>query len=790
HRDVKPANIFFDAFWGAFLGDFGIAKIVEESESFDRENTLTATNLGIGTLEYMGPEQFAPKPALDGRIDQYALAVTVYEMLAGTRPFTGTTAYLIVEVTTMPAPRLDRAVRGLPASLVDAVHRGLAKSPGDRFSTCGEFAYHTLRDVPLLADEPDIARLLCPKCSNILKLPVRAAGQKGKCPRCQTQMKVADDLGALWLLDEARRQRRAAASAVDAKDIKDDKEAAETGIGETGTEIDEEALEAFKPVSSTTPIEGEAQKQPRKIRTGMILAGLAAGVVAFAGLWTLFRKNSEPSDEQKIARAEEIIRLYPAANDFLGRHWCFEQKDWKKGLPYLAQSGTNALGATAQTQLDLEAANPPPGPSAMVELAQRWWTLTGQKGAVSADEVDAIKKHAASIYTATVDGLTDAKSIEDTNRWLERNPEFLEVVGGKRAQQQNTTKVIYLSELQELSSKVVHFGFGKGTINGLQNPIRSIIDGQPSPHGLSMHPGDGPDGACFVKYTLPEGVGRFTAIATLDQGGSFDHCGVGFEVIADGRSVWKSDPINKDHRFELCEVDITNCRNLELRTYTVTAAFGGHAVWIEPRVLVDPRVRSLEEIDFAANRAAAKWILERNGAIEIELMDKTRMQPPRIADLPHGQFVVVSIDLTSRPDVTDEGLAILAKLSHLESLVVSDTPVTDAIFEHIRDLPGLKVLGLAWTQVSGKGLATLTRAKIVGFEIAGMTDPDAAVAYLHRQGVAEWVNFDGMTLSPESVRLLGDIQTLKDISFRAGLLAPSELEELRKQLPGCSVRYH
>ncbi|MFM8494700.1 MAG: protein kinase domain-containing protein [Planctomycetia bacterium] len=204
HRDVKPANIFFDAFWHAFLGGFEIAKIIEESESFSRENTLTATNMGIGTLEYMGPEQFSPKPALDGRFDQYALAVTADELIAGRRPFTGTTAHLIVEVATMPAPRLDRAVRGLPASLVEAVHRGLAKNPQERFSTCSEFASQALRDVPVLADESDVARLLCPKCSNLLKLPIAAAGKKGKCPRCQTQMKVADDLGWLMTADEAK----------------------------------------------------------------------------------------------------------------------------------------------------------------------------------------------------------------------------------------------------------------------------------------------------------------------------------------------------------------------------------------------------------------------------------------------------------------------------------------------------------------------------------------------------------------------------------------------------------
>jgi formylglycine-generating enzyme required for sulfatase activity/serine/threonine protein kinase len=435
HRDVKPANIFFDAFWGAFLGDFGIAKIVEESDSFDRENTLTATNMGIGTQEYMGPEQFSPKPVLDGRTDQYALAVMVYEMVSGTRPFTGTTAHLIVEVTTLPVPRLDSQARGLPSSLVEAVHRGLAKDPGERFPTCREFAYHVLRDVPLLADEPDIARLLCPKCSNILKLPVKAAGQKGKCPRCQTTMKVAEDLGALWLLDEARRQRRAAASVVDLEDIEVDEEPAETGTG-----IDDAALEAFKPVSNTTPIEKEARKQSKKPSIGMILGGVAAVVVALAGLWLAFSGGGkkpvrELTYAQRLAQAEETFRRKtsdPAANDFLGRHWCFKQEDWKKGLPYLARSGVFGLWNTAQKELDLEAAKPSASPGDRFRLAEAWWNLVGQKGLIKPEETEAIKKHAAGIYTASVEGLTDPKDIEDANKWLDRDTEFRLLVDNKR----------------------------------------------------------------------------------------------------------------------------------------------------------------------------------------------------------------------------------------------------------------------------------------------------------------------------------------------------------------------
>ena len=302
HRDVKPANIFFDAFWGAYLGDFGIAKIVEESDAFDREQTLTATHMGIGTQEYMSPEQFTPKATIDGRADQYALAVTVYELLAGHRPFTGKKAHLIVEVTTQPVPPLEAKRPDLPATLVAAVYKGLAKKPADRFESCAAFVKAVLRDVPALIDDPGVARLLCPQCSNMLKLPVAAAGQKGKCPRCRTKMKVADDLGALWLLDEDLRQRQLDSGVASgqvlageelgpAPDSVPHPELVSADIeGEGGVE----GIEAFKPVSSTTPI-GRSIRRRSRVSPVAVSCGVAA-VAAVLG-WFLLGDGTNPVEQ-------------------------------------------------------------------------------------------------------------------------------------------------------------------------------------------------------------------------------------------------------------------------------------------------------------------------------------------------------------------------------------------------------------------------------------------------------------------------------------------------------------
>jgi eukaryotic-like serine/threonine-protein kinase len=204
HRDVKPGNIFLDGFLKPYLGDFGIAKVVDESGGLQKEQTLTATKMAVGTPEYMAPELFKPRAKPDGQADQYALAVTVYEMLAGEKPFKGDRAHIIVEHSALPVPPLSAKVPGLPQSLCMAVEKGLAKKSEDRFATCGAFAAAVVAELAVLEPEADTVRLLCPSCKNILKLPQNAAGKTGKCPRCQAAMDVAADLGSLWLESEER----------------------------------------------------------------------------------------------------------------------------------------------------------------------------------------------------------------------------------------------------------------------------------------------------------------------------------------------------------------------------------------------------------------------------------------------------------------------------------------------------------------------------------------------------------------------------------------------------------
>jgi len=127
HRDLKPGNVMLTAI-GAKLLDFGLAK------SLDAESDVTLTSAGtiVGTVAYMSPEQAEGQP-LDARSDIFSFGAVLYEMLSGTRAFSGTTmAHVLSAVMRDDPPPLQGS------ALAPIVQKCLAKQLGQRFQTMEE----------------------------------------------------------------------------------------------------------------------------------------------------------------------------------------------------------------------------------------------------------------------------------------------------------------------------------------------------------------------------------------------------------------------------------------------------------------------------------------------------------------------------------------------------------------------------------------------------------------------------------------------------------------------------
>lgn len=131
HRDIKPANILIHEHTMAKITDFGVAKILSQQ--------MTHSGVMMGTPNYMSPEQVQGH-AVDGRTDQFSLAVIAYEVLTGEKPFVAeqlpSLLYRIVREDPVPPQRLNPSL-GFQVEAV--LKRALSKNAAERYSTCLEF---------------------------------------------------------------------------------------------------------------------------------------------------------------------------------------------------------------------------------------------------------------------------------------------------------------------------------------------------------------------------------------------------------------------------------------------------------------------------------------------------------------------------------------------------------------------------------------------------------------------------------------------------------------------------
>ena len=132
HRDIKPQNIMRVGDTAIKVMDFGLARPTEQQRSLG--GTL------IGTPSYMSPEQIRGD-VVDGRGDLFSLAVVLFELLAGERPFPGASVSSVVYRVVNEPPRPLRGGDGrVPVALRKFVSSGLSKDPAERCSTGAEFA--------------------------------------------------------------------------------------------------------------------------------------------------------------------------------------------------------------------------------------------------------------------------------------------------------------------------------------------------------------------------------------------------------------------------------------------------------------------------------------------------------------------------------------------------------------------------------------------------------------------------------------------------------------------------
>jgi predicted Ser/Thr protein kinase len=171
HRDIKPGNLMLHKGVTLKIADFGIAKIASTQQ-------LTKTGMVMGTPSYMSPEQITAQP-VDGRADQFSLAVIAFEMLAGRKPFQGDALATLVHKIVYEERPSARSLRpDLPEAADAALKRRLSRNPGDRHPSCAAFVdalEHSLLEHSLAQ---------APRQAVAEKLPPRPAAFGTRCQVC------------------------------------------------------------------------------------------------------------------------------------------------------------------------------------------------------------------------------------------------------------------------------------------------------------------------------------------------------------------------------------------------------------------------------------------------------------------------------------------------------------------------------------------------------------------------------------------------------------------------------
>ncbi len=146
HRDVKPANMLLAPGGRALLADFGIACAIADTHDMG----LTQNGMGIGTPEYMAPEQ-ARGEVVDRRADVYALGIVLFQVLTGQVPFSDEDGLAIAYKQVSAEPPAPRRLNPtIPPAVEEVILKALAKEPEHRFQTAAEFAEALDRAAPWL----------------------------------------------------------------------------------------------------------------------------------------------------------------------------------------------------------------------------------------------------------------------------------------------------------------------------------------------------------------------------------------------------------------------------------------------------------------------------------------------------------------------------------------------------------------------------------------------------------------------------------------------------------------
>ncbi len=182
HRDIKPANILLTDENAVKLGDFGLARCIDQGGEM-----VTQVGHVVGTPSFMSPEQCQSEP-VDARTDIYALGATYYALLTGRGPYAVSTTMPLVMFAhcyhAVPDPR--DILPGLPEACAAIVRRAMSKDPSCRYQTAEEMLADLEAQVSGSATRAETGPVSSSRSDFMAGVPVRVHASPGDGPSNRT----------------------------------------------------------------------------------------------------------------------------------------------------------------------------------------------------------------------------------------------------------------------------------------------------------------------------------------------------------------------------------------------------------------------------------------------------------------------------------------------------------------------------------------------------------------------------------------------------------------------------
>lgn len=280
--------------------------------------------------------------------------------------------------------------------------------------------------------------------------------------------------------------------------------------------------------------------------------------------------RNEDKESKELAAIKAKLAENPDDSEICleaARYFCFKADDWKTGLPLLAKGSDTELSRLAVAE-----SNAPKTPNGLIAVADAWWRWAEKERGASKS---AGMLHASDLYQS----LIDANKVQGLE--LVRLEKRIREASELNREKHRST---WLADLQPIALKNIAFGLKTdGTYQG--KPF--ICKGRQWPKGLTAMPA----GMSFasITYALPEGSNRLVGKAGVFRPeGASEHAApsapLKFEVLVDGRSAWKSEPLPRVDDTVDFDIDLFGSKTVELRTNS-DSGNSAWAAWLEVRAI-------------------------------------------------------------------------------------------------------------------------------------------------------------------------------------------------------------